>query len=108
MPTVVMPKDMTLSEITDEIRKLEKPALGNYDEDEVDVRDAIRLDELRKEEKNQTRTNLSMASRTGKNKKKAIPPRQNSTAGGKSKSKSKKRKRRRKRKSKKRKTRKHY
>jgi len=108
MATVVEPKYMTLLGIQAEIRELEKKAADNADEDDVFPKDAIRLDELRKEEKNQTRTNLSMASRTGKNKEIAITPRQNSTASGKSKSKSKKRKRRRKRKSKKRKTRKHY
>jgi len=65
---------MTLLGIQAEIRKLEKKAAHDEDADDVFPEDANRLDELRKEEKNRTRTKLSMAPRTGKIKEIAITP----------------------------------
>ena len=65
MATVKL-KDMKLSDIQAEISELEKKAAEHDDVDDVFPEDAIRLDELRKEEKNRTRTKLSMAPRTGK------------------------------------------
>ncbi len=58
MSTVVEPKDMTLPDIKAEIRKLEIEAAEHDDADDVFPEDAIRLDELRKEEKNRTMTEL--------------------------------------------------
>jgi len=74
MSTVVEPKDMTLLGIQAEIRKLERRVKDYENEDDVFPEDANRLDELRKEEKNRTRTKLSMAPRTGKIKEIAITP----------------------------------
>jgi hypothetical protein len=74
MSTVVEPKDMTLPDIKAEISKLTATAHAYADEDDVYVRDANRLGELRRETAKRDRANLSTASRTGKIKEITITP----------------------------------